>query len=140
MSFLKRDIIYSRSLGPVKSVSVRSVCLTESWRKRINNAREKLFHCWCPLYGRVCLQGCWLRKCWRLISNFFQSVLSIWVQRNVLTQILRCQVKLSGFLYIYSFSKDQYLLQKCKAKVGKMLFIYVIKMKGELLSRKLRGL
>lgn len=57
MSFLKRDIIYSRSLGPVKSVSVRSVCLTESWRKRIYNARDKLFHCWCPLYGRVCLQG-----------------------------------------------------------------------------------
>ena len=90
--------------------------------------------------GAFVFKGCWLRKCWRLISNFFQSVLSIWVQRNVLTQILRCQVKLSGFLYIYSFSKDQYLLQKCKAKVGKMLFIYVIKMKGELLSRKLRGL
>lgn len=44
------------------------------------------------------------------------------------------------YIYIYSFSKEQYLLQKCKAKVGKMFFIYAIKMKGELLSRKLRGL
>lgn len=86
-------------------------------------------------------KGCWLGKCWRLISNFFQSVLSIWVQRNVLTQILRCQVKLSSFLYtVYSFSKEQYLWQKCKVKVGKMFFIYAIEMKRKLVSRNLRGL
>ena len=53
----KRHYLQPFTRTQVKSVSVRSVFLTESWRKRIKNAGDKLFHCWCPLNGRVCLQG-----------------------------------------------------------------------------------